>query len=630
MRPTVALFVILFSACAAGGRPAPAGVLATAGLNVVPSAPAGTAPVAAWPSAGHDARHSGSTALLGPTSGLIRWERRLEGPVTPGPAVGADGTVYAASNGGVLHALDPRTGADRWTFDGGGSYGSDLSTTPAVLADGTVVWPGPGGVVHGIDATGRPLWQWPLAGFALSPAELDDGSVVVADMTGTVAVLEWAGSDHSQAPRARWSVDLGGVSYASPAVGRDGTIYGAADRDLVALDPATGAARWHFSTGDIIEVSPAVAPDGTVVIASNDPFTYGVAPDGMQRWRHRRGSLSFSSPSVTATGLVFAGDHRGGVAILDLDTGRARGRLQGQGPTAATRSVGVWTAPAVDGAHRSYFGTRNGHVYGFGPDGTRLFDLDVGATVDSYPALTADGALVIGVTDGRLLAIADDTLPCVTARRAVDGAALAYSPSRPDAVVAVQVSPGAAVVGLGVDDGPDARFTPQVLAVLARHRARATFFLVGEQVDALPEVAASVVPGGHEVANHTWSHQNLLGRSPEEVATELERTRAAIGRAGGDARPLLRPPQGEQDEVAAEAACRAGLRTIGWTATLERHVDNPEALAGRIGPGEIVLVHDGRGDRTRSVDALDRFLTALDDRGIRVVGVDELLSFRTP
>ncbi len=618
------LLVVLLAACGTNPRPTSARVPSTEGLDVVPPAPAGSAPAAAWPSAGHDARHSGSTALLGPTGGRIRWERRLEGPVTPGPAGGADGTIYAASNGGILHALDPRTGADRWTYDGGGSYGSDLSTTPAVLDDGTVVWPGPGGVVHGIDATGRPLWQWPVAGFALSPALLADGSVAVADMTGSVAVLEWPGSDHRRPPRARWSVDLGRVSYASPAVGADGSVYGAADTDLVALDPVTGSVRWRFATGDTIEVSPSVAPDGTVVIASNDPFTYGVAPDGSQRWRHRRGALSYSSPSVTATGLVYAGDHRGGVAVLDAASGRALARFQGQGPTAATRSVGVWTAPAVDGAHRSYFGTRSGHVYGYGPDGTRLFDLAVGATVDSYPALTADGALVVGVTDGRLLAIADDTLPCVTARRAAEGATIAYSPARPDAVVAVAT--GAPLVGLGVDDGPNARFTPEVLAVLSRHRARATFFMVGEPAATHPALVESVVAAGHEVAHHTWSHRNLVGRSTTEIADELQRTTSSLERAGVEPRRLLRPPRGEQDEVAAEAVCRAGIRTIGWSANIGRHLDDPEALAGQVQPGAIVLVHDGLGDRTRSIEALDRFLTVLDGRGVQAVGVDELLA----
>ncbi|MEJ7583020.1 MAG: polysaccharide deacetylase family protein [Acidimicrobiales bacterium] len=248
----------------------------------------------------------------------------------------------------------------------------------------------------------------------------------------------------------------------------------------------------------------------------------------------------------------------------------------------------------------------------------------MGATVDSYPALTADGALIVGVTDGRLLAIADDRLPCVTARRAAGGASLAYSPSRPDAVVAATTD--APLVGLGVDDGPSARFTPEVLAVLARHRAQATFFVIGQNAAAHPELVADVAAAGHEVAHHTWSHRNLVGRASTEIADELQLTTSSIGRAGVEPRRLLRPPRGEQDEVAAEAVCRAGLRTIGWSTNLERHLDDPEALANRVQPGAIILVHDARGDRTRSIEALDRFLSVLDDRGIRGVGVDELLA----
>jgi hypothetical protein len=99
----------------------------------------------------------------------------------------------------------------------------------------------------------------------------------------------------------------------------------------------------------------------------------------------------------------------------------------------------VWTAPLVDGSHRTYLGARHGHIHGFAPDGHQLFDLDVGATVDSYPALTADGALIVGVTDGRLLAIAD-AVPCTAERRRQDGTRVAHSPNRPDAIVGATVA----------------------------------------------------------------------------------------------------------------------------------------------------------------------------------------------
>lgn len=72
----------------------------------------------------------------GPTAGAVRWQRHLEGAVTPGPVVGPDGTIYAASNGGVLHAINPSTGADRWIYDCGHTDpDSDLSVSPLVLAD---------------------------------------------------------------------------------------------------------------------------------------------------------------------------------------------------------------------------------------------------------------------------------------------------------------------------------------------------------------------------------------------------------------------------------------------------------------------------------------------------------------
>ena len=95
--------------------------------------------------------------------------------------MGADGTVFAAINAGVLHALDPATGADRWTFDGRGNYGTDLSTTPAVLASGTVLWPGPHNTLHALFTSGTLLWSERFRGFVLlqrRDAAVDLGGVV--------------------------------------------------------------------------------------------------------------------------------------------------------------------------------------------------------------------------------------------------------------------------------------------------------------------------------------------------------------------------------------------------------------------------------------------------------------------
>lgn len=618
--PWVVVLCLVLPGSALAAAPRERVLPETEGIERVPPVPAGEGR-SAWPMAGHDPRHSGSTWVLGPTTGRLRWERRLEGNVTPGPVIGADGTIYAASNAGVLHAIDPSTGADRWVYDGDGSYGSDLSTTPAVLAGGVVLWPGPRDALHGVDADhGDLLWRHGLDDFVLSPVVLPDGSVIVADMGGTVERLDWPTGSRRQAPTPRWSVELAGESYGSPAL-LGGLVYATAGADLVAIDAGTGRVAWRFTTGALIEVSPSITPDGTAVVASNDPFTYGVGPDGVERWRHERVAMSFSSPATTGTGLVVEGDHRSGVDIVEAAGGRRVGRLQADGDrTRTARSIGVWTAPLVDGAHRTYFGTRHGHIHGFAPDGRQLFDIDVGATVDSNPALTADGALVVGVTDGRLLAIADDA-PCTSARRLDDGPRLAYSPNRPDAVVGAAVT--APVVGLGLDDGPDPRWTPRILDVLERHGAQATFFVVGSAARQHPDLVARTADAGHEVALHTLDHRDIEGQTADDLSEDLDATAGAIRAAGVDPAPLLRPPHGIQDVAGAEIVCGLGLRTIGWWVNVNELAD-PVLAAPQ--PGAIVLAHDGRRDRSLDIAELDRLLTGLSALGIRAVAIGDLLT----
>lgn len=359
----------------------------------------------AWPSAFGDARHSSPTPARGPQTGHELWRRVLEGAVVPGPVIGVDGSVLAASNGGVLHALDPATGADRWAYDGGGAYGSDLSTSAAVLADGTILWPGPGQRLHALSAKGRLLWTEQLDGFVLSPA-VHGGRVYVADNAGTLLALDVPAAGP---PHRAWRLKIGSGGFSSPAVAPDGTVYVAADTTVMAVRDRGDRAdvRWTFRTRDTIEVSPAVTADGTVVVGTNNDVQYGLRPDGTVRWTYDRGDWTYSS-TVARDGRVWFGDHLGRVDVLDGRTGTlvhtALGLPKAQGRTSA--GTGIWTAPLVDAVQDVYVGSAAGHVYGFGPDGARLWDADVGGIVAGYPALTADGTLLIGASDG-LHAFAD-------------------------------------------------------------------------------------------------------------------------------------------------------------------------------------------------------------------------------
>ncbi len=359
----------------------------------------------AWPQALHDAQHSGASPYAGPRTGHLRWSRALEGDVTPGPVVGADGTVYAASNAGVLHAIDPATGKDRWRLDGGGSYGSDLSTSPAVLPDGLLLWPGPDDMLLAVTAEGDVAWRLDLGGQGTSPAVLANGDVVVGTTSGQLLGL------HPDAGGAgeQWRLELGEQSYGSAVFSPDGTTaYQSVTSGVVAVRDGTVAWRWSVPS-QIVEVSPAVAPDGTVVIGTNDPYQYGLDPeDGSVVWKHRRGSWTYSSPGVSHDGIAYFGDHGDRVSGLDVRTGKILFSHQGSRRNTRVGGIGIWTSVALDEDHTAYVGTRQGLVYAVDRDSHRIWTYDARTTVDSYPALTGDGALVVGTTGGRLLAFGDE------------------------------------------------------------------------------------------------------------------------------------------------------------------------------------------------------------------------------
>jgi outer membrane protein assembly factor BamB len=302
------------------------------------------------------------------------------------------GVVNAAANDGILHAIDLRDGKERWSFDGGAPYGKDLSTVPALEPDGTVLWPGPRDTLFALGPAGKEEWREKLPAQPLSPEVTEDGSIVVGDMSGDVEDLVVKGG----APTVRWRHALGGTSYSSPALGSDGTVYTASGRTLYAI--RDGKIAWKFAGASESEVSPAVAADGTVVFGTNDS-EYGILPTGKELWRHPNGTRTFSSPIVTAGGLVYYGDNEGFVNVLRVTDGKLVARV------GVESRPGVWTAPAVDSRHDVYFGTVAGAVLGYDASGKRLFELKTGGSVDSYPALAADGTLLIGSADGTLYAI---------------------------------------------------------------------------------------------------------------------------------------------------------------------------------------------------------------------------------
>ena len=180
--------------------------------------------------------------------------------------------------------------------------------------------------------------------------------------------------------------------------------------------------------------------------------------------------------------------------------------------------------------------------------------------------------------------------------------------------------------------GPDGGYTEEMLALLKQYNAHATFFNVGKSVNAWPDVVRAVVSAGHYVANHTWDHSALAGLTKEEFVAEAERTKQAIIQAAGDLFTLdkdvryLRPPYGSTDANTRQYAADLGYATVLWDVDPQDwRRPGTEAIGdhvlSHVFPGAIVLMHDGGGDRSQSVAALEIILRELSAKGYRFYNI---------
>jgi peptidoglycan/xylan/chitin deacetylase (PgdA/CDA1 family) len=194
-----------------------------------------------------------------------------------------------------------------------------------------------------------------------------------------------------------------------------------------------------------------------------------------------------------------------------------------------------------------------------------------------------------------------------------------------------------AAVALTFDDGPS-RWTAEIAAALEQHECRGTFFIRGAAVAERPSDVAALAGAGHQLGNHLWSHSDPARQSRAELRDELERTAEAIRDAAGVAPRIARPPYCGAPGAVARAAAggRADaivLRNVDpadWNAESADEVF--EDVISKIGPGDIVCLHDGvvpgtSGKRTRDATAaaVARLVPALLERGLRPVTVAELL-----
>ena len=170
---------------------------------------------------------------------------------------------------------------------------------------------------------------------------------------------------------------------------------------------------------------------------------------------------------------------------------------------------------------------------------------------------------------------------------------------------------GAKVVYFTFDDGPDPAWTPQILDILARNNAKATFFELGQMVDRHPELHDAVLAAGNAIGSHSYSHPQLTKVSAAKRHREI---------TGGPASKCFRPPYGAENAQVKADIKAAGMRPVLWDVdSLDWTKPGADAIVANVlrtvHPGSVVLMHDAGGNRGQTIAALDRLLPILATKG---------------
>lgn len=189
------------------------------------------------------------------------------------------------------------------------------------------------------------------------------------------------------------------------------------------------------------------------------------------------------------------------------------------------------------------------------------------------------------------------------------------------------------VVALTFDDGPHPTYTVQILNLLEQYEAKGTFFIVGEHAENNPEIVLNMYEDGHEIANHTYTHP--FTTSVPKIMEEIKQTDDTLFSITGYSPKLFRPVEGNYHEKLVEEVVKEGYKIVMWS----WHQDTEDwkdpgvnkivnKVLNGIEEGNIVLFHDGGGNREQTVKALSMILPELQKQGYKFITVSEMLQLQ--
>ncbi|MGW7663868.1 polysaccharide deacetylase family protein [Streptomyces sp. NPDC054756] len=212
---------------------------------------------------------------------------------------------------------------------------------------------------------------------------------------------------------------------------------------------------------------------------------------------------------------------------------------------------------------------------------------------------------------------AGEAAPRATAPAAADRAAQPV-----DVTIAHASEKGPRGVNITIDDGPDPKWTPQVLDVLRENGVKATFCMVGTQAEAYPDLVKKVVAEGHRLCDHSVSHDTAMDKNaPTYQSRQILDAERMITEASGGVRPMYyRAPGGAFTPYSRKLAASRGMRPLGWNVdTKDFEQPGADAIVATVqrelANGPTVLFHDAGGDRSQTVEALRRVLPWLAEQG---------------
>ncbi|MFP5107594.1 polysaccharide deacetylase family protein [Neobacillus sp. C211] len=197
--------------------------------------------------------------------------------------------------------------------------------------------------------------------------------------------------------------------------------------------------------------------------------------------------------------------------------------------------------------------------------------------------------------------------------------------------LADQVETNQKVVALTFDDGPT-KNVEKILPLLKQYNVKATFFLIGNEIEKNPEKAKKIVSAGHQIGNHTYSHQRMVFKSPSYIKKEIEKTDELIRESGYKGKIDFRPPNGKKLVGLPYYLYKNNRDTITWSLEPDTYytsaTDKVSYVKKNVKPGSIILIHpmyDGTGEELNTIKGI---LQSLSNEGYKFITVNELLKLK--